>query len=203
MERGQRDRGALDERPARVLLTPQGEPLRQERVEELATSERLLMIAGHYEGLDERVIEELEPLEISVGDYVLSGGELPAMTLVDAIVRLLPGVLGHEDSAAEDSFSTRDEQDFPCSTARTTRDPANGVVVPCPTSCSAGTTVPWPVGDVNNRSSGRRRRAPTSSIHRDPWATRLDPRRGNPTAARPLEGNIRATAREPQRHEPH
>ena len=105
---------ALDERPARrVLLTPQGEPLRQERVEELATSERLLMIAGHYEGLDERVIEELEPLEISVGDYVLSGGELPAMTLIDAIVRLLPGVLGHEDSAAEDSFSTRDEAGRP------------------------------------------------------------------------------------------
>ena len=71
------------------------------------------MLFRSYEGLDERVIEELEPLEISVGDYVLSGGELPAMTLVDAIVRLLPGVLGHEDSAAEDSFSTRDEQGLP------------------------------------------------------------------------------------------
>ncbi|UCD74733.1 MAG: tRNA (guanosine(37)-N1)-methyltransferase TrmD [Phycisphaerales bacterium] len=98
-----------DERPAkRILLTPQGEPLRQERIESLATEDRLLLIAGHYEGVDERVIDELEPLEISAGDYVLSGGELPAMMLVDAVVRLLPGVLGHEDSAAEDSFAARD-----------------------------------------------------------------------------------------------
>ncbi len=105
---------AMNDAPARrVLLSPQGEPLTQRRVEDLATSPRLLMIAGHYEGIDERVIDELEPLEISVGDYVLSGGELPAMVLIDSIVRLLPGVLGHEDSAAEDSFSTRDEQDRP------------------------------------------------------------------------------------------
>ena len=105
---------ATDVRPARrVLLTPQGEPLTQRRVEDLATADRLLMIAGHYEGIDERVIEALEPLEISVGDFVLSGGELPAMTLIDATVRLLPGVLGHEDSAAEDSFSTRDEAGRP------------------------------------------------------------------------------------------
>ena len=105
---------ASHDAPARrVLLSPQGEPLTQRRVEDLATSPRLLMIAGHYEGIDERVIEELDPLEISVGDYVLSGGELPAMVLIDSIVRLLPGVLGHEDSAAEDSFSTRDEQDRP------------------------------------------------------------------------------------------
>ncbi len=98
-----------DTRPARrILLTPQGEPLRQQRVEELAHAERLLLMAGHYEGIDERVIDELSPLEISVGDYVLSGGELPAMTLIDAIVRLIPGVLGHEDSASEDSFSQRD-----------------------------------------------------------------------------------------------
>jgi tRNA (guanine37-N1)-methyltransferase len=98
----------LDERPAtRVLLTPQGEPLRQSRVEQLARESRVLMIAGHYEGLDERVIDALEPMEISVGDYVLSGGELPALTLLDAIVRLIPGVLGHDDSAAEDSFAPR------------------------------------------------------------------------------------------------
>ncbi len=98
---------AQDNTPAtRILLTPQGEPLRQQRVEELATRPRLLLIAGHYEGIDERVIETLDPLEISVGDYVLSGGELAAMILVDAIVRLIPGVLGHEDSATEDSFSS-------------------------------------------------------------------------------------------------
>jgi tRNA (guanine37-N1)-methyltransferase len=66
-----------------------------------------LLIAGHYEGVDERVIEELAPLEISVGDYVLSGGEIPAMLIIDAVVRLLPGVLGHEESAAQDSFAAR------------------------------------------------------------------------------------------------
>jgi tRNA (guanine37-N1)-methyltransferase len=99
---------ALDARPAtRILLTPQGEPLTQRLVEELATLPRLLLIAGHYEGIDERVITKLAPREISVGDYVLSGGEIPAMLLVDAVVRLLPGVLGHEDSAVEDSFAPR------------------------------------------------------------------------------------------------
>ncbi len=99
----------MDQPPARrILFTPQGEPLKQERVEELADESRLLLIAGHYEGVDERLIEELEPLEISIGDYVLSGGELPAMVLTDAIVRLIPGVLGHQDSAAEDSFAVRD-----------------------------------------------------------------------------------------------
>lgn len=97
-----------DERQAeRILLTPQGTPLRQEIVEELATRPRLLLIAGHYEGVDERVIEELRPRELSIGDYVLSGGELAAMVLTDAIVRLIPGVLGHADSAAEDSFAAR------------------------------------------------------------------------------------------------
>lgn len=97
-----------DERPAtRILLTPQGEPLRQSTVEELASEPRLLLIAGHYEGIDERVIEKLNPREISVGDYVLSGGEIPALALVDAVVRLQPGALGHADSAVEDSFSER------------------------------------------------------------------------------------------------
>jgi len=104
----------MDARAAlRVLLTPQGERLAQPRVEELARRDRLLLIAGHYEGIDERAIEELRPLELSVGDFVLSGGELPALTLADAVVRLLPGVLGHELSAAEDSFSRRDERGQP------------------------------------------------------------------------------------------
>lgn len=103
---------ALDARPAtRIVLTPQGEPLRQKRVEWLATQERLLFIAGHYEGFDERVLEELNPLELSIGDYVLSGGELAALVIVDAVVRLLPGALGHEQSAAEDSFSTATTKD--------------------------------------------------------------------------------------------
>lgn len=89
----------------RVLMTPQGKPLTQQLAEQLATQPRLLVIAGHYEGIDERVVEKLDPLEVSIGDYVLSGGELPAMVLIDAIVRLIPGVLGHDESAHHDSFS--------------------------------------------------------------------------------------------------
>lgn len=97
-----------DPRPARrILLTPQGEPLTQSRVGSLAREERLLLIAGHYEGVDERVIEELEPLQISIGDFVVTGGELPALLLIDAVVRLQAGVLGDDASAAEDSFAPR------------------------------------------------------------------------------------------------
>ena len=97
---------AEDERKAtRILMSPQGRKLTQPLAEELATRPRLLIVAGHYEGIDERVIERLDPLEISIGDYVLSGGELPAMVLIDAVVRLIPGVLGHADSASSDSFS--------------------------------------------------------------------------------------------------
>lgn len=92
----------------RILLTPQGERLTQGLVNELATKPRLLLLCGHYEGIDERVIEELEPLEVSLGDYVLSGGELGALVLIDAVVRMLPGVLGHEESAWSDSFQHRD-----------------------------------------------------------------------------------------------
>lgn len=101
-----KDVEAQDPRPAtRILLSPQGERLTQPIVEELSALPRLLLIAGHYEGIDERVIEKLQPREISLGDFVLSGGEIPALALVDAMVRLRPGSLGHESSAAEDSFS--------------------------------------------------------------------------------------------------
>src|SRR5262245_43636373 len=87
----------LNDCPAtRILLSPQGKPLDQRKVEELAKESRLLLIAGHYEGVDQRVIDELQPTELSIGDYVLSGGELPAMVLIDAVVRLIPGALGHE-----------------------------------------------------------------------------------------------------------
>jgi tRNA (guanine37-N1)-methyltransferase len=89
----------------RVLLTPQGKLFDQKMAEDLAKKDRLLLIAGHYEGFDERIREGLSPLELSVGDYVLSGGELPAMIVIDAIVRLLPGALGAEDGAADESFA--------------------------------------------------------------------------------------------------
>jgi tRNA (guanine37-N1)-methyltransferase len=96
-----------DPRPAtRILLSPQGRRFDQTVAEELARShERLLLIAGHYEGFDERIIDGLRPLELSLGDYVLSGGELAAMVIVDAVVRLLPGALGAEHGAADETFA--------------------------------------------------------------------------------------------------
>ncbi|RMH24517.1 MAG: tRNA (guanosine(37)-N1)-methyltransferase TrmD [Planctomycetota bacterium] len=97
---------AMDDRPAtRVLMTPQGDRLTQPIVEDLARAQRLLILCGRYEAFDERVIRRLAPREISLGDFVLSGGELPALCLIDAVVRLLPGALGDEASASEDSFS--------------------------------------------------------------------------------------------------
>lgn len=91
--------------PLAVMLTPQGERLTQRIVRDLTQSERLVLLCGHYEGFDERIRLGLEPREISIGDYVLSGGEAAAMVVIDSVVRLLPGVLGAEDSPAEESFS--------------------------------------------------------------------------------------------------
>lgn len=87
-----------------AYLSPQGRPLDQQAVRELASRERLILVAGRYEGIDERVIDADIDEEWSIGDYVLSGGELGAMVMVDAITRWLPGALGHEDSAEQDSF---------------------------------------------------------------------------------------------------
>lgn len=90
----------------RIVMSPQGRVLSQALAEELSQKPRLLILAGHYEGFDERVIEALNPLSISIGNYVLTGGELPALVLIDAVVRLLPGVLGNEESPLRESFST-------------------------------------------------------------------------------------------------
>lgn len=95
-----------------ILLSPQGEVLRQEKVRELARRPHLILICGHYEGVDERIRERLVDEEISIGDYILTGGELPAMVLVDAVVRLIPGVLGTPVSLEEESFS-RDLLEYP------------------------------------------------------------------------------------------
>ncbi len=95
-------------RATRVILCPTGEKLTQKVAEELSEHQRLLLIAGHYEGFDERIKTILQPREISIGDYVLSGGELPAMVLLDAIVRLVPGVLGDELSNHGESFGEAD-----------------------------------------------------------------------------------------------
>src|SRR5262249_2360644 len=93
-----------DQRP-RLLMSPRGEPLTQKRVETLARGPGALILCGRFEGVDERVIEAREFEEVSVGDYVLSGGEIAALALIDACVRLLPGVMGKEASAAEESFA--------------------------------------------------------------------------------------------------
>jgi len=89
-----------------ILMSPQGTPFRQEIAEELAACQRLVLICGHYEGVDERVKEHLADREISIGDFVLTGGELSAMMIVDAVSRLIPGVLGNSESASKDSFSS-------------------------------------------------------------------------------------------------
>ncbi|WP_339329656.1 tRNA (guanosine(37)-N1)-methyltransferase TrmD [Aeromonas hydrophila] len=88
-----------------IYLSPQGRKLTQAGVTELATNQKLILVAGRYEGIDERVIQTEVDEEWSIGDYVLSGGELPAMTLIDAISRLVPGVLGDQASAEQDSFT--------------------------------------------------------------------------------------------------
>ena len=87
-----------------VYLSPQGQPLTQNIVKELSENEQLILLAGRYEGIDERLIEHYVDYECSIGDYVLSGGELPAMVLIDSLIRLIPGALGHNESALNDSF---------------------------------------------------------------------------------------------------
>ncbi|NLX07580.1 MAG: tRNA (guanosine(37)-N1)-methyltransferase TrmD [Phycisphaerae bacterium] len=97
---------AADQRRGpRILMTPQGRRLDQPLVRDLAAHDRLIVVAGHYEGFDERVRLILAPTEISIGDYVLSGGEPAAVVLIDAVVRLLEGVVGDEESLAEESFT--------------------------------------------------------------------------------------------------
>lgn len=93
-------------KPRIILMCPQGERFTQVKAEELAREEELVFLCGHYEGYDERVREHLVTDEISIGDFILTGGELGAMTVIDSVVRLLPGVLGNKESSVQDSFST-------------------------------------------------------------------------------------------------
>ena len=87
-----------------IYVTPQGKTFHQKMAQEMAQEEDLIFLCGHYEGIDERVLEEIVTDEVSIGDYVLTGGELPAMVMIDAIARLAPGVLHNEDSAVTESF---------------------------------------------------------------------------------------------------
>jgi tRNA (guanine37-N1)-methyltransferase len=106
------DAAAADARPL-LLMSPRGVPLTQSRVEDLAGGPGVVLICGRFEGVDERVIAARGLEEVSVGDYVLSGGEIAAMALVDACVRLLPGVMGAPGSAAEESFTQQGLLEYP------------------------------------------------------------------------------------------
>ncbi|MBO2534546.1 tRNA (guanosine(37)-N1)-methyltransferase TrmD [Rummeliibacillus suwonensis] len=97
---------AGEKKPRVILMCPQGERYTQAKAEELAKEEELIFVCGHYEGYDERIRQFLVTDELSIGDFVLTGGELAAMTIIDSVVRLLPGVLGNDDSPVLDSFST-------------------------------------------------------------------------------------------------
>jgi len=98
---------AETEKPGRlVMMSPQGRTLNQAVVEELAQEERLMILCGRYEGFDERIREGLQPMEISAGDFICNGGEVPAMLLIDTVIRLIPDVLGDETSSRYDSFSS-------------------------------------------------------------------------------------------------
>ncbi|MBQ7973232.1 MAG: tRNA (guanosine(37)-N1)-methyltransferase TrmD [Lachnospiraceae bacterium] len=94
-----------EKKPRVIFMTPQGRTFHQEMAKEFAGEEELIFLCGHYEGIDERVLEEIVTDEVSIGDYVLTGGELPAMVMIDTIARLIPGVLNNQDSAEEESFS--------------------------------------------------------------------------------------------------
>ena len=94
-----------EQKPRTILLTPQGQKFNQQKAVEFSSEKRIVLIAGRYEGFDERIRTGLNAEQISIGDYVLSGGELPALVIIDSVVRLLQGALGDEDSPKDDSFS--------------------------------------------------------------------------------------------------
>ncbi|MBX6311653.1 MAG: tRNA (guanosine(37)-N1)-methyltransferase TrmD [Isosphaeraceae bacterium] len=105
---------AMAEPPGRlILLSPRGRRLDQAWVRELAKEPRLVLLCGRYEGFDERIIDELQPEQLSIGDYILSGGEVPAMVVIDAVMRLVPGVLGDAESALDESFGPDGGLEYP------------------------------------------------------------------------------------------
>lgn len=105
---------AMSDDPGRLIaLTPGGTRLDQARVADLARERRLVLVCGRYEGFDERILETLRPEPLSIGDYVLSGGEVPAMVVIDAVMRLIPGVLGDAESAVDESFGPDGGLEYP------------------------------------------------------------------------------------------
>ena len=171
---------ALDPRPPkRILLSPQGRRFDQNLAEELAAEQRLLLIAGHYEGFDERIVDGLRPTEVSIGDYILSGGELAAMVIVDAVVRLLPGAL-----ALPTARRMRHLQALRvgCWSTLNILGRESFAAWACPRCCWAAIIEPSPLGSCSNASFGPSGVAPTSGIsicsevlHRQTLARHLDP----------------------------
>lgn len=147
---------AMDERPARrILLTPQGKRLDQPTAEDLATSPRVLVLCGRYEGFDQRVVDILQPEELSIGDFVLNGGEVAAMVVIDTVVRLLPGVLGDENSSLDDSFSRGNRLlEFPQYTRP--REFRGHTVPEVLLSGDHGRIARWRAEQVQNRTEQRR-----------------------------------------------
>jgi tRNA (guanine37-N1)-methyltransferase len=146
-----------------ILLSAQGKPFTQSTARRLATLDRIVLISGRYEGVDERVSQLLCDQELSIGDYVLSGGELPAAILIDAVVRLLPGVLGHADSSRYESFGEGDPSpDTPTSDAvpRSTNASAGLLDYPHYTRPAdfLGTPIPEPLGNGDHLAIRRWRR---------------------------------------------
>jgi len=115
--RGPGPRGGVVRPSLTILLTPRGAPFNQALAEELAVRERLIVLCGRYEGFDERIVDILAPREVSLGDFILGGGEVAAMAVIEAVARLLPGVVGDPASVVDDSFS-RGLLDHPCYTGR-------------------------------------------------------------------------------------
>ena len=137
-----------------ILMSPQGTPLKQRMAVELADESHLVIICGHYEGVDERVREILVDMEISIGDYVLTSGNLPAMVLVDVVTRLIPGVLGSEESKNDESFSIPDSLEYPQYTRPET---FNGLRVPkVLLSGNHGEIAEWRKKISNERTRTRR-----------------------------------------------
>ena len=138
-----------------ILLSPLGRTFNQAIAKELALHEHLMLICGRYEGVDERVREHLVTDEISIGDYVLTGGELPAMIMVDAIARYIPNVLGAENAASEDRLRQG------CSSIRITRARPNFAAGLSPKFCNQAITPRSPSGDDNKPCAALGRSAPT------------------------------------------
>ncbi len=148
---------SLADQPARrILLTPQGRRLDQRVAEDLATSPRVLLMCGRYEGYDQRVVDILQPEELSIGDFVLNGGEVAAMVVIDAVVRLLPGVLGDENSNLDDSFSRGNRLlEFPQYTRP--REFRGHIVPEVLLSGDHGRIAAWRAEQVQQRTEQRRR----------------------------------------------